>query len=53
VIPATLQNIDIQTLQIVQLLKNLIALQQGQPMPYDVTLAEREAVERKEFCKRR
>lgn len=53
IIPISLQNIDIQTLQTVQLLKNLIALQQGQPQPYEVTLGQKEAVERKEFCKRR
>ena len=53
VMPVTLQNIDIQTLQTVQLLQNLIALQQGQPQPFEVTLAKRLAAERKEFCKRR
>lgn len=53
VVPSTLQNIDIQTLQTVQLLKNLIALQKGESEPYKVTLAEKEAIERKEFCRRR
>lgn len=52
-IPVSLQNIDLQTLQTVQLLKNLIALQQGAPMPYEVTIAQKEEVEKKEFCKRR
>lgn len=53
VIPSTLQNIDIQTLQIVQLLQNLIALQQGKEQPWTVSVAQKEAVKKKEFCKRR
>lgn len=52
-IPISLQNIDLQTLQITQLLKNLIALQEGKPQPYDVLLSQKEVVEKKQFCKRR
>ncbi len=52
-IPVSIQNVDIQTLQTVQLLKNLIALQQGEPMPYDVKPDKKEAVESKGFCKRK
>lgn len=53
IIPSSLQNMDIQTLQIVQLLQNLIALQQGKEQPWTVTVAQKEAVEKKDFCKRR
>lgn len=53
IIPSSLQNMDIQTLQIVQLLQNLIALQQGKEQPWTVSVAQKEAVEKKDFCKRR
>lgn len=53
IIPTSLQNTDIQTLQIVQLLQNLIALQQGKEQPWTVSVAQKEAVEKKDFCKRR
>lgn len=53
VIPSTLKDIDIQTLQTVQLLQNLIALQQGKAQPWEVKVSEKELVEKKDFCKRR
>lgn len=53
VIPTSLQDIDLQTLQTVQLLQNLLALQQGQPPPWQITIPAAEVKERKEFCRRR
>lgn len=53
VMPVSLQDIDIQTLGILKELQNLIALQQGQPAPWTVTIPKEEVPERRAFCRRR
>ncbi len=52
-IPASLSDIDLQTLGIWKELQNLVALQQGKTAPWVTDIPEEEIVERKEFCKRR
>ncbi|MFH1296352.1 MAG: hypothetical protein ABIJ04_03660 [Bacteroidota bacterium] len=52
-IPASLSDIDLQTLGIWKELQNLVALQQDKPAPWVTTPTVSAKVEKKEFCKRR